>query len=218
MRHQEPEVHWVLRPGVISVKRPWISSSNLAFGFFLSPNCMDSSLNQRYSFDSKAHVQCITPRYSSNSARGIFHKKRKGEREKPWLKWSSSPGIRVGGDTQCKSHHGLIFPVQSSKHTQKYAKHCGLCGLPRSVLPAAAHTYILHVSATIFQRDVHVKIIKNKHPFERMVEFISFCHHEFSQLMDPRRAGTVLCRVWWHLCFLASNQGPHFRTGYMSKS
>ena len=147
-----------------------------------------------------------------------FIRRGKGRGKNPGVKWSSSPGIRVGGDTHCKSHHGLIFPVQSSKHTQKYAEPCCLCGLPRSILPAAAHTYILHMSATIFQRDVHVKIIKNKHPFERMVEFMSFCHHEYSQLMDPRRAGTVLCRVWWHLCFLASDQGPHFRTGYMSKN
>ena len=185
--------------------------------FPLSPNYMGSSLDQRYSFSSKAHVQCITPILAT--VPGVYFIRRgKGRGKNPGVKWSSSPGIRVGGDTHCKSHHGLIFPVQSSKHTQKYAEPCCLCGLPRSVLPAAAHTYILHMSATIFQRDVHVKIIKNEHPFERMVEFMSFCHHEYSQLMDPRRAGTVLCRVWWHLCFLASDQGPHFRTGYMSKN
>ena len=57
---------------------------------------MDSSLDQRYSFSSKAHVQCITPRYSSNSARGIFHKKRKGEREKSWREMKQQPGYPSG--------------------------------------------------------------------------------------------------------------------------
>ena len=174
---------------------------------------MDSSLDQRCSFNSKAHVQCITPRYSSNSARGIFHKKRKGEREKPWREMKQQPGYPSG------SGHSL--QISSWPELRAHTEMC--LNTAASLVFLGQYYWLLHTHTfctclPLFQRDVHVKIIKNKHPFERMVEFMSFCHHEYSQLMDPRWAGTVLCRVRWHLCFLASNQGPHFRTGYVSKN
>ena len=127
---------------------------------------------------SKAHVQLTTPWYSDNCAQGMFHKERKGREKSPDVKWSSSPGIRVGGDTHCKAHHGLMFTAgqgqstfpAASKHTGKYDPTLlHLWSSWVSVTGYCRHVCFAHLCATIFQGHGHVRIVKINIPLKELL-------------------------------------------------
>lgn len=144
-------------------------------------------------------AQCITLWHSGKSTGWYILWGQEGAREKPARAWASE---REETRTAAPNAARLPRRRRGRAHPRRVCARMAACPHTAAfvaLLGRHSGLLLIHVFCKCMCYFVSGESIcsdyQNRHLFKRIVKFVFFFHHEFTQLRDTRRAVTVLCSM-----------------------